>query len=559
VIFISHLQSTPSQHFMTKLRHLLDCLNNHLPRIAEEGNYSTSIPTEQLIKSVIGETNCPQDYCRGVLELLAQHWVALGLLDREKLKSDEWQFQSFPASLMARGMLDVLSWKNPQLESSEWWQDTRNVDLNREVLADFEERRANFSDVQPPKPTRKVQAAWALIKLEGRLLFNLREDGYRSLRANFVPIGGKLNLEDLESAFPDSTVEERLEWQQNAKIERIDKALEFTLKRELVEELKLRPGEHYAFRKILELPPFQKLDGGRANHAHTLYHIQCYFIELTEEGFRRVCRQIIGKPEEFLWATPTEITRGKQGDRRLYVDALRKGIGPKPSNQFKKIPESIDVPVNFEGEVDLPCEGQEVLLHGRTGQEQRAQIELSKLQIELLQGLGWHRLHSVSHPLSAAKGVILHPKGWIEIAKELKDLRNSFFELGNQCERAGLPILEGDDSGWFRLSANPGKLYFGEPFFRLETVHPDEKIYQLCLHVDEVITPIGKIPRSTLIIDKVIESVYKELGRILSGEETMSEKDLTSLFKQYLTRKSRPLGLRIPIRHKKGRYFTNCN
>ena len=544
---------------MGTLKNLLDKLSHHLPRIAEEGRHTSSTTTNALIQTLSEENQLSEEYCRGVLETLSQHWVAIGLLDREKLKQGVWDFSSFPASLLARAILDVLSWDRPQLESSEWWVDAKHMEENRKLLIKFEERRSDFSRRPRPKPIRTVQAAWAFIKIEGRILLHKREDGERRHRANFVPIGGRLNLDDLESAFPESTVAERLQWQQDHELSRIEKAVEFTLKREMLEELRMRETEHYNFKGLFNVDPYEKLDGPKANYAQTLYHIFCFFVELTEAGFRRLCHCVQSEPENFIWATPLEVVRGKQGDRRLYVDALKEGIGTKPLNRLKAISESVEDIVNFEGEVDLPCEGQEEILHGRSGQEKKVQLDLSPFQIGVLQGLGWHRIHSVQHPLEPIAGVTLHPKGWIEIGPALKEMRGQVFELGALLDRVGLPIIEGDNSGWFRLSAKPGKLYFGEPFFQMDTLHPEEKNYQVLLQVDQIMTPIGKIPQTTLIIDKVLEVVYGEVRKILSGEEALSEKDLTSLFKQYLTRKSKPLGLRIPIRHKKGKYYTNCN
>jgi len=62
-----------------------------------------------------------------------------------------------------------------------------------------------------------------------------------------------------------------------------------------------------------------------------------------------------------------------------------------------------------------------------------------------------------------------------------------------------------------------------------------------------------------LVIDKLTQLIYEEITRILKIEPTESNADLVALFKQYLTRQSCPLGLRIPIRHEKGEFYTNCN
>jgi len=71
-------------------------------------------------------------------------------------------------------------------------------------------------------------------------------------------------------------------------------------------------------------------------------------------------------------------------------------------------------------------------------------------------------------------------------------------------------------------------------------------------------TPLGRIPSTILVIDKLSQLLHDQVALILENKPTQSEADLVTLFKQSLTKKARPLGLRIPVRHEKGDFYTNC-
>ena len=546
---------------MVPITKLLNSLKDLLPRIAEEGNYVSVVSIESLCDSLAGETKLSADYIRGVLDMLEQHWLGLGLLDRDQCKQGNWRFSSFSASLAARSMLDVLSWDRPQFQSGDQWLDSRHTETNRAHLKKIELARATFSGLARPEPIRAVQVAWGLIKLDGALLFNHRADRHRPEEANYVPVGGRLNLEDLEKVFPDSTVEERLSWQQAPNLKKINVALEETLKRELVEELQLIDTLHYEYKRVFALEPYEKLEGARANYVFTRYHIVCFSINLTEAGFRQLCqatRESKREHTEILWANFSQLSRGKHGDRRLFLDAWRKPENQKFKQQFQELPESFAAKDNFQGQIDLPFEGEPKLNFGATGKEQEAPIQFSQHQIALLQALGWHRLHGNRHPFEAKSGIELHPQGWIMLSEKFIEIRQDLNELSAILEGVGLPIIEGDNSGWFRMSVELGNLYFREELYEMEVYHPEPKSYELRLHVDSMETPLGRIPSTILVIDKLSQLLHDQVALILENKPTQSEADLVTLFKQSLTKKARPLGLRIPVRHEKGDFYTNC-
>ena len=129
-----------------------------------------------------------------------------------------------------------------------------------------------------------------MIKIENSLLFNHREDRERKANPNHVLIGGRLNIHDLEKAFPESTIEERLVWQQMADVDHILQALPHTLSRELNEELGLL-SQHYQAELHQTLDSYDKLEGARANHAYTKYQIYCFTVQLNQTGFQQLCRR----------------------------------------------------------------------------------------------------------------------------------------------------------------------------------------------------------------------------------------------------------------------------
>ena len=119
---------------MSPIQIVLNSLKTHLPRIAEEGNYVLSTPLQVLAEKLSKETELENGYVCGVLDLLEQHWVGEGFLDREQAKHGSWRFNSFSASLAARSMLEVGSWDRPQFAIGDKWLDLRHIKSKREEL-----------------------------------------------------------------------------------------------------------------------------------------------------------------------------------------------------------------------------------------------------------------------------------------------------------------------------------------------------------------------------------------------------------------------------------------
>ena len=245
---------------------------------------------------------------------------------------------------------------------------SRYLEQQRNLLIEVENRRIHFQRTSTT-PIRQVQVAWALIKIDNSLLFYHREDRERKANPNHVLIGGRLNLHDLEKAFPESSIEERLIWQQMADVNRIIQSLPHTLSRELNEEMGLI-SQHYQSEIHQTLDSYEKLEGACANHAYTRYQIYCFTVQLTQTGFQQLCRRQIEMPKgQLVWATSDEILIGKQGDRKFFVDAWRESAGKSFWQQLEDVPQSMVTNDLVEEQVDLPYGPESLLLYGRSGQE----------------------------------------------------------------------------------------------------------------------------------------------------------------------------------------------
>ena len=543
---------------MAEINKILELLPDKLPRIAEEGPFLTTVSSRELIDIVAENLSINQYFVEGVVMMLQQDWDAMGLLDSTKLREGSWQFTSYPASLIARSLLDSLAKPRPQFFESGWWHNESYIEQQRNLLIEVENRRIHFHKEHRPDPVRQVQVAWALIKIENNLLFNHREDRERKANPNHVLIGGRLNLHDLEKAFPESTVEERLVWQQTSDTNYILQALPHTLSRELNEELGLL-SQHYQAELHQTLNGYDKLEGARANHAYTRYQIYCFTVQLTQTGFQQLCRRQIELPKgQLVWANSDEILIGKQGDRKFFVDAWRESAGKSFWQQLEDVPQSMATADLVDEQVDLPYGPESLLLYGRSGQEQSLEINLDGRQQSWLIGLAWLRLHQADFPLEEIPDWIqIHQLGWLELDETREIEREELNKLAEIFRNAGLPIVEGSDAGWFRMSVSKDHLYFAETFFTLRPYHESDK-YELHLLVPDLKTPIGELPDCYLSIRGITPTVYRDMVKVLKGFPTDELGDPKRSFREQLTKQAQPLGLRIPIRNDGFSFYTQC-
>ena len=511
---------------MNTLELLLKALLRALPRIAEEGNYAVSVSRKQLFESLETQTQLAPEVVQPTLQLVELYFQKMGWLDPFELDAGNWKFSSFPASLAARSWLAVMADSQGVWYPSGWWQDKSNIEEQRKLLRDMEELRLENTSCPEPPEVRMVYVAWALIKLEGRLLFCEREDQQRQGVPHHVLAGGRLNLDDLRQMSPELSLVESLEQRQAPNSELAHLALRKTLLRELKEEVGLLQNE-YEIGDSQRLKPFFKLEGAGANHAYTRYEIDLFEVKLNFNGFKRICRsEVLSRsnespfPGKLSWFTPREVVESQHGGQRAFIDAWLKHYEFKQEILQKNLEElqvSYQDEVHVNEPVDLSADIHEPITSGKTGSETKVDARLDEEQLKLLLALGWHHKFGWQHPLKSTEGICCHRLGWIEV--NTPELREALVQLQRTLEGAGFRILESHNRDWFRVSLKPEHLFFREEFFQYKLVKPVPDRWELWLFVQEWPTPLGVIPEIRFDVPLVSPTLFKYLKSVEKVEE----------------------------------------
>lgn len=237
---------------------------------------------------------------------------ALAVLEPRRLAGGEWQFTSFPASLLARSLLNGLSTPDFRLlEPGFWDASDYRIDAQRSLIKRSEELRA----AQQPGglvPIRRVWVAWAFIALAGRFLLVRREDPAQhrvGSRGQFVFPGGRASPQDL----PDLPLAARLDFfdpQKQSDDAVIARTFDNALRRELHEELEIPPGQLVSAVPARDLIRYTALEGGKSAYSATEYLLQPFKIELTDAGKTSLLRCLAAHPERFDWFTCEELATG---------------------------------------------------------------------------------------------------------------------------------------------------------------------------------------------------------------------------------------------------------
>ena len=180
---------------------ILKSLIKFLPLISEEGGIRTNISKNELISKIVKEAIIDQKSVESSLDLIELIFQKFGCLDPYALSEGKWEFASFPSSLFSKSWLSMIADNNASFFSDGWWKDVSNTEEQREWIKYLETTRVDAIAKKSLKPIRIVFVAWALIKLEGRILFCEREDIKRENTPHFVLAGGRLNVDDLNEHF----------------------------------------------------------------------------------------------------------------------------------------------------------------------------------------------------------------------------------------------------------------------------------------------------------------------------------------------------------------------
>lgn len=447
-----------------------------LPLHAEEGNVREEIVESSLVANIQTGGN---DLIAAeiTVAIMRRLFESLALLDPALLMQERWAFVSFPASLMARSVLETLATPgNTFFEQDYWLQGKSRPDKieeeQRELLRRLENQRISTPNIDPV-PIRTVHVTWGIILLGTKFLLHKREDKSRPDVGGYVFPGGRLDTLDLpiENRSPyalrdlfciDSVMAKN--------------AQERTLVRELREELDLMPSEFTAtYQRTLQ--PFRKVEGARNNHVYTQYNIAVYSVQLSSTGELKVLDQAADKPADWQWFSALELVAGKRFDgKRAFIDALMQ----EPLVDVEKylsagIPDSSRTPPLYRTKSDaiaLPSAAGKTLLKGDAGRQKPIQLTLDQDGWELLMLLGWH---ARGLEINLHEGLMVSlGGGWVKLCGE--ELLETARRLARQFEAIGLRLIECDPRGHCRLSIDVDHLYFQPDCFEyFWDIESDEK------------------------------------------------------------------------------------
>ena len=442
----------------------LHTLAHALPIHAEEGSFRECIAEVQLL-AVVADPGTPVAG-QATLAVVRRLLETLCLLDAAELEHGNWAFVSFPAYLLGRSLLESLSTIGQTLFDDGYWNQTGSpapslVEEQRRLLAQIESRRIRFHPTGNAAPIRVVYVAWGVIRLGGDFLLVHREDDSRRDAKNYVFPGGRLNLTDLP---PEQRNPASLRALHESDLVLATPGLENTLKRELAEELGLRPELDYHAAPHRVLQPYRKLEGARNNHAYTQYHITLNSIQLTSEGEARLLDQV-SLGDGYAWFTLDDLlmSQGRPDGKAAFIDALREEFPHDLSDFLGGIPDSSGTPYRLTGEtqaVDLPSAPCMPFRIGKTGKEKDHANHLDADELALL----WTLVaHARGLTLKADENRIkLLGGGWTKLVEAEATARS----LVNKLDAIGLPLVQLVADTYARIAIDPAIAYFAESTYR---------------------------------------------------------------------------------------------
>jgi len=433
-----------------------------LPLQAEEGHYRNSVKTEDIINELTQEGLSHQESLI-TTQFIENLFKTLSLLNPESLEKKKWQFVSFPAQLMALSLLNSLADDQQTLLDANFWAPENTgsfIEKRRVLFNQLEQNRVNFHPQKDPQPIRYVHVAWGLIKIGDHFLFNQREDEKRPDVPNYVPVGGKLTLADIENHNARESINITHDSVPNPII---NESLPNTLLREIEEETTLKHELHFSYKLVENLKPSKSVAGAKDVRAYTLFNIAIFSLSLTKTGFLKLLTQVKNS-EKLTWFSIDDLIEQKRSDgERPYVTALHahhddnKTLLRNDLNNFKKSYENI-----FHTENQNIIFPYEEKYFSKDRDKINHQLTLTQTQLLLVlashtKGLDWTPIDD---------SIVSLKYGWVhshdsEIIPELN-------LINKELTRIGLPeLIEIVDHQWFRIKTNPEKIYFTNSLFSI--------------------------------------------------------------------------------------------
>lgn len=499
-------------------RVLLDALPLH----AEEDAVREIVPEHDLVVQL--SLRCGSaDAARLFVVTIRRLLDSLGLLNHPDLLEGAWSFVSFPASLLARSILETLATEDHSfVDPGHWAQAGRLQDEliegQREILRRIEIRRVSSHSGRPANPIRTVHVAWGLIKLGGRFPLKTREDRERPGFGRFVFPGGRLRVLDLPLQNRSAAGLRKL---YSVSSPLANAALATTLARELDEELDLKPDEYDA-KLHRNLSPYQKLEGAANSHAYSNYNVGVFVVNLTRSGTLKVLDRVGSNPTVWAWFSPSEIAVAKRADgKSAFVDALMAEFGNQVEQFLRdEVPDSGTIPPAYTAEtdaVDLPRQAGEPLIRGASGKERPLHFSPTQREWELLMVLGWHcrglEVRMRGGAITQLGG------GWLRLNDA--DLIETSRGMARRLDACGFPVLEVDSIGHCRLSIESTLVYFHPELFEYRWLDEDED-KSVLLRIKEIDTTWATLVGAELRI-RLTKSLTRNLrdaedGKVPEGD-----------------------------------------
>ena len=490
----------------------LNRMSEALPIHAEEGSLRETLAERVLIEALSGTAQgAPEALAVEVLRRLFQR---LRLLDESALSQGDWAFVSFPAYLMGRSVVEMLSAEDGAWFEPGYWQNAFYVERQRQLLQDMEDSRVAHSGQNKARPIRFVTVAWGLLRAGDEFLLRHREDKDRD--KDWVFPGGRFRLDDA----PAELRMKLLRTLYFTDHEAASNFLSTTLLREIREELNLAPDTDFTFEFVETTRPYRKVAGDKNNTSYTEYRMTLYALRLTDDGEAKLFAGTTDQTK-FAWFSIDELIHGgrRPDGKTAFIDALREHFGPQDElRQFlTSVPSSVQ-PYRFGKEtdaVDIPASVEAPFRKGKTGKERDVQVDLNAGELALLNVAAAHgrRLKLAARQ----QHLILLGGGWARLISS--EATACAASLVRKLDDAGIPILQ-LRNGSIRLAIQPEYLHFSEDCFDYSLMS-HRLVVTLTLRTD----PWASTPSVEHVLGPVdptitlaIRQISKE-GRLWKGDE----------------------------------------
>jgi 8-oxo-dGTP pyrophosphatase MutT (NUDIX family) len=470
------------------------------------------------------------------------------------------------AGLMATSVLTALGDTESRLFEPNFWN-TQGIsndkkDQQRDVLKLIENARSDNHISKKAQPIHYIYVAWGFIKHDGNILFYQREDTqkrFEKAAGDYGLLGGRANQTDVKGI---ADKENLLKALQSPCSWVVKNALPETLKREFKEEAGLVFETHYTFKPWRNLKPYRQIQGSAPNHALTEYYLDIFQVDLTLEGYLFL-HEKIKTDERLVWLTFDDIQKDQPADGKIpYIKAL---IDDFSGNKDELVLELGKLPDSFANSylndrekygITLPAGNNTPVLAGVLGKEKPLDIPLTSRQLDMLIGLAAHLRRFKFE--SEEDRIVFHPFGWVQIS-ENQTLQSELIRLSGLLKDTDL-VIENHRDTLFRLSINPGLVFFDEKLFAFEVKQADLRSVETKIPVvirrDSFDTALGMIEAKSEDFKLTLESVTNL--RSLDENQFTADNDkavaIEDNYKKGLHKESKfmALGLRGLIRRDAG-------